>query len=695
MYLLSAQSLFTGKMIQALCWTLIHSLWQGLLLAGVAGCCILFTRKKTAATRYNLITSALVLFVAVVSVTFYVEIEKFFSTVSAPVAFIGEPVITITTNNITAVPAVTGHSSFMDSATGFFNRYAAAIVFVWFLVISMRLAQMMAGLYGIQRIKKRKVSSVGSFWSLRVQQLSNQLGIDQQVRFLQSGIVKVPMVIGFFKPVIFFPLGALASLSPADVEAILLHELAHIRRKDYLINMLQHVVEILFFFNPAVLWVSALIKTERENCCDDIALSFTSNKRDYINALVSFQEFDEAQPRYATALTGKKDHLLQRVKRIVHNSNKSLNNMEKVFLIACFLLTGTLTLVFSQTKKNKPSTETSTIKTQKTETSTTSETLDEPLLSADQLAQDLTEGKTIVYNDRSEKPRRHFVSKRNGNVYEIYGDITWFKINGKKIPQGNWDTYKKIMNDMMSNYEELPGITDMWLQQDSTRARKLKAEAAVIALQQKKQVAEQAKLARLDSLQSLKVQLNKLDEQKELDLQVQALDEKKAALDQQQQKLDERKQRRNDTRENRTEDRKLKAEKDKTEADKKKLTTVKDEQRKVNIETVVDNDKYYTVTGLSYSVNNNISTNINTNINTNAHVEKDVDVKALTNNIIADLKTNNIISNEKNLSYQLTNTQLIVNDKVQSEALHAALKAKYIKSSDWKLLYNWKLKADK
>ncbi|MCP9752889.1 M56 family metallopeptidase [Ferruginibacter sp. HRS2-29] len=693
MYLLSAQNLFTGKMIQALCWTLIHSLWQGLLLAGITGLVILFTRKKSAAVRYNLLTSALVLFMVTISITFCLQAGKAFTEVSVPLTAIGEPSITSATNTIIAVPAVTGHSSFMDLATGFFNRYATAIVFIWFLVISVRLAQMMAGLYSIQQIKKRKVSSVGSFWSLRVQQLSAQLGIKQKVGFLQSGIVKVPMVAGFLKPVIFFPLGALASLSPADVEAILLHELAHIRRKDYLINMLQHVVEILFFFNPAVLWVSALIKTERENCCDDIALSFTSNKRDYINALVSFQEFDEAQPRYATALTGKKDHLLQRVKRIVHNNNKSLNNMEKIFLIGCFLLTGTLTLVFSQTKKNNPSTETSTTKTQKTETTMTSATLDEPLLSADQLAQDLTEGKTIVYNDRSAKSRRHFVSKRNGNVYEIYGDITWFKINGKKIPQDNWDTYKTIMNDMMANYEELETSADMWFQQDSTRARKLKAEAAVIALQQKKPAAGQVKLANQDSLQSLKAQLNKLDEQKEPDMQIQALDEKKAELDQQQQKLDERKERRKDTRENRTEEHKLKAEKDKREADKNKVTTVTDEQRKVNIETVVDNDKYYTVTGLSYSVNNNINTNVNTNINTN--VEKDVDVTVLTNNIIADLKKNNIISNEKNLSYQLTGSQLIVNDKVQSAALHAALKAKYIRNSDWKLLYNWKLKANR
>ena len=115
----------------------------------------------------------------------------------------------------------------------------------------------------------------------------------------------------------------------------------------------------------------------------------------------------------------------------------------------------------------------------------------------------------------------------------------------------------------------------------------------------------------------------------------------------------------------------------------------------VKVERVVDTDKYHTITGLSYStdVNTNVSTNINNRINTNVNV-KDIDVHDLTNKIIADLKTKGIITTSDNLSYQLSNDQLIVNNVVQPAAVHAILKANYIKSENWKLMYNWKMKTN-
>jgi len=91
------------------------------------------------------------------------------------------------------------------------------------------------------------------------------------------------MVIGLVKPAILVPLGLLSNLPPGQVEAVLLHELAHIRRKDYLVNLLQSFAEAIFFFNPAVLWISSLIREERENCCYDIAIGGIKNKNKFIN----------------------------------------------------------------------------------------------------------------------------------------------------------------------------------------------------------------------------------------------------------------------------------------------------------------------------------------------------------------------------------------------------------------------------
>lgn len=670
MYLLSTQGFFSDSLVKAVCWVLVHSLWQGLLLAGISGGIVLFTKQRSAALRYNLLTSALLIFVAGVALNVYLQLHNSFmqttllvqpeggSQISAAIATAGDAPVT--------------HISFMDLIAGFFNRNAAAIVFVWFLVIGVKMARMMAGLYSIQQIKKRKLSTAGSYWSLRVQQLSHQLGIKHTVQFFQSGIVKVPMVIGYFKPIILFPVGALASLSPADVEAILLHELAHIRRRDYLVNMLQHVVEILFFFNPAVLWVSAIIKTERENCCDDIALAHTSNRHGYVNALVSFQEFDQAQPAYATALTGKKDHLFQRVKRIVTNNNKSLNNMEKIFLVICFLFTGTLTLVFAQKKTALE--KFTAVQTGKTVKKTTVYVYDET--EAIKQMQSLEENATLVYSDKTANPRRHFISKRNGNIYEIYGDITWFKINGKTIPQENWKAYEAIINDMMNINEEV--------------VEKYEAVApyetqAAIQLLTDKEVAQDKKAAVVQKEQHLQDSLQ-AEVYKAVARDVKNITEKDKAI-QFSDKNELEKQRRI-----------MEAERKRTDAETEKANDEKKTTNKsttsVKVERVVDTDKYRTITGLTYnSVNTNISANINNRINTNVHI-KDIDVSELTNKITADLKTNGIITTTDNLSYQLNNDQLIVNNVVQPAAIHAALKANYIKSADWKLMYNWKQKVN-
>jgi hypothetical protein len=137
---------------------------------------------------------------------------------------------------------------------------------------------------------------------------------------------------GVFKPVILIPLGLITHLPAQQVEAILWHELGHIKRKDYLVNLLQSFAETIFFFNPAILWISSLVREERENCCDDIALSGSENKAAFLEALVSFQEYNNSTSHFGMAFPGKKNHLLNRVKRILHQQNKTLNTMEKSLL---------------------------------------------------------------------------------------------------------------------------------------------------------------------------------------------------------------------------------------------------------------------------------------------------------------------------------------------------------------------------
>jgi hypothetical protein len=152
----------------------------------------------------------------------------------------------------------------------------------------------------------------------------------------------MPVVIGHLKPIILIPVGLLAGLPAEQVEAILLHELAHIRRNDYFINFLQNITEAMFFFNPGLLWISSLLREERENCCDDMALAQTHDKRGFVQALISFKEHELYGSKYATAFPGKKNYLMRRVTRILDNKNKTIGVGEKLFLMAGILAIGTL-----------------------------------------------------------------------------------------------------------------------------------------------------------------------------------------------------------------------------------------------------------------------------------------------------------------------------------------------------------------
>ena len=127
-------------------------------------------------------------------------------------------------------------------------------------------------------------------WTAAARRLSARLGLRRGVQLLSSAAVRVPCVLGWLKPAILMPLSVLGSLSPDEIEAILAHELAHVRRWDYLVNLLQTALETLLFYHPAVWWISARIRAERENCCDDLAVAVCGNRRVYAGALASLAQ---------------------------------------------------------------------------------------------------------------------------------------------------------------------------------------------------------------------------------------------------------------------------------------------------------------------------------------------------------------------------------------------------------------------
>jgi len=333
-------------LLKALSWTLIHSVWQGFLLAFFAGIVILMTKKSSAELRYNILAGLFLGFLVVVGITFDYEFQM-------------QHTETITRLNLPVQDlnlAFGHHNSILISANysqimiEFFNRNANVIVLIWFLIFSVRCFGIFGNLSHIYRIRNYKTQLPPAFWQDKITNLASRIHLNKTIILLESRLVKVPSVTGFFKPIVLIPVGLLSSLPHDQIEAILLHELAHIRRKDYAINMLQSFAEILFFFNPGVLWLSSILRDERENCCDDIAIEATENKSKFVHALVSFEEYNLKNNSLAMEFGKSKNHLLNRAKRIINNNNQTLNSVEKTLLSVSLVVIAAIMVACSNGK---------------------------------------------------------------------------------------------------------------------------------------------------------------------------------------------------------------------------------------------------------------------------------------------------------------------------------------------------------
>ena len=310
-------------MIQVICWVLIHSLWQGAVLAVAAGCILAGTRRLAAAVRYRLLGGLLFLFLATCGLTFLYELY-----LAGEIGGAGE------SGNTAAADA-------LAAGSGMLRRYcetnAGWIVCAWFVVAAVKAVRMAGGWGYVHAISRHGHTEAPEQWVQLVTRWAGQLEIRRRVRLLESRLVQAPIVVGHLKPVIFIPLGLINQLPPDEMESVLLHELAHIRRHDYLVNLMQQLSECVFFFNPGLLWVSSLLREERENCCDDIAIAQTGDGVRLVRALVRIKEHSMGVAVVAFRPGGKRQ-LLRRVLRIAQQRNQGLNGGERFFLSASCLV---------------------------------------------------------------------------------------------------------------------------------------------------------------------------------------------------------------------------------------------------------------------------------------------------------------------------------------------------------------------
>lgn len=297
-------------------WTLLHFLWQGALVAvAVAGIYALLG-SRPAAVRYLVACGGLLLMLVLPAGTAWWLLATSDEGAVEAVAAGGSGRTDVVPSGAPARPAVllAPVTDVASRATAWIEPFLPALVAVWFLGILMLSLRLVGGWTRMQWMKTAGTEAAPEAERMLVR-LARRLGVRRQVRVLASTVARVPLLLGWLRPVILLPVGALRALSPRQIENVIAHELAHVRRHDYLVNVLQSAVEILLFYHPAVWWLSGRIRAERENCCDDLAVAVCGDTLTYVQALTRLEELRAPAPALAVAATGPS--LLDRVRRLL------------------------------------------------------------------------------------------------------------------------------------------------------------------------------------------------------------------------------------------------------------------------------------------------------------------------------------------------------------------------------------------
>ena len=348
-------------LLRALGWTLLHSLWQGALVAAVLAGALLLLRRQRAEVRYAASVGALGTVVVLAGITFglylhagpaqgawlnagAVATQPAAPLRPAPAAgvsaaaraaaetgemagarLVGAPGAAAAAPGTGAAKGAYASStqSFTQSFIRSLNSHLPLLVVAWLLGLLAMSLRLLGGLLYVQRLRNYRVRPLPVAWQERLAALAARSGVRRPVALLESALVRVPLVVGHLRPVILLPLGTVAGLPPAYLEAILAHELAHVLRRDYLVNLLQTVAEMLFFYHPAVWFVAGCVRTERENCCDDTATALVGgDPLRLARALTALAEWSlstvvPTAPRLALAAMNRPGALLLRVRRLV------------------------------------------------------------------------------------------------------------------------------------------------------------------------------------------------------------------------------------------------------------------------------------------------------------------------------------------------------------------------------------------
>jgi len=321
----------------ALAWALLHALWEGAAIALILA--VSLWALRSAHLRYLAACVAMAATLAAFVITFIHLIPPGYAVGPSP--------------SLHAVP--------VGGDVPWFTPVAPAgivlppwIAPLWLAGVLVFQLRALGGWMAVRRLRRTGVCIAAEPWQNRLRELASGLGIARPVTLLQSSLVEVPVVIGHLRPVILVPISLLTRLPCAQVGAVLMHELAHIRRHDYLVNLLQTFAEGLLFYHPGVWWMSHVIRTERENCCDDVAVASSGDAHEYATALAALAENRWAAHDAAMAASG--GNLVRRIRRLLKQSEGPRSALTPLLTAALIVLTFSAGLLAWQSEPPKTAT---------------------------------------------------------------------------------------------------------------------------------------------------------------------------------------------------------------------------------------------------------------------------------------------------------------------------------------------------
>jgi len=302
--------------LSAVGYALVAFLWQGAAIGSLTAIALAIFRRSQAPMRYAIACAGL----GLLAVAPVVSAMRYAS--NMPENVVASSISRGSLADFSPAPAAASASPDRADLSGrsvaLLEPHLPLIVMFWAGGVGLGGIKLFAGWWKLRRLCRAAVAVSPAAWSASLRDMAGRLGVTKRIRIVTSTLIDVPAVVGWIRPAIVVPAALLANLPATYLDAVLAHELAHLRRRDYLVNALQCGVEVLLFYHPAVWWVSRQVRVEREHCCDDDAAIVCGDRLEYARAIASLEELRTERSRLALAASG--GHLLTRVRRLVEPS---------------------------------------------------------------------------------------------------------------------------------------------------------------------------------------------------------------------------------------------------------------------------------------------------------------------------------------------------------------------------------------